>query len=226
MTPYSTLRLSILVFVSLALLGSLTPPIVAQDARSSGTAGGPYEGGPPIVSVRGTVTAVSNAQLAVKIDRGNTYRVLTNRNTQIMKNFRSAKFTDICPGDTVMIMGQVNAQAKTVGAAFVAVIGTIQAARMRENLGKTWTAGKAIAIEDLNVTIQRINGVSEAMVVNKNPSFHGQSFTLADIKVGDNVNARGSLKGGVFTASQLTVGGIGMNRNEGAEVSSAPAPQQ
>lgn len=210
----SVVHSSILTIVAVfSLFGSLALPTFAQDTPPSSMPGGPGEGGLPFGNghgVRGRVTEISGPELTVKTEEGDTYKVLTSTNTHIMKERQPAKAADIHVGDMVMVGGQVDAQEKTVGAFFIAVINPEQVAKMHEDLGKTWIAGKVTAIEDLKITIQRIDGVTQAIVVDENTSFQRRrdSITLADIKVGDNVNARGQLKDGVFTASQLSVGGM------------------
>jgi hypothetical protein len=58
-----------------------------------------------------------------------------------------------------------------------------------------------------------------------NPPPAGESITLADIKVGDNVVGQGSLKSGVFVPTQLTVAaaGGGQGRRRGGPPGGAPA---
>jgi hypothetical protein len=58
-----------------------------------------------------------------------------------------------------------------------------------------------------------------------NPPPPGESITLADIKVGDNVAGQGSLKNGLFVPTQLTVAtpGAGQGRRRGGPPGGAPA---
>ena len=107
--------------------------------------------------------------------------------------------------------GEVDAQAKTVGAAMVMVVDAEQVRKMQAEMGKTWIAGKVSAIEDTKITVVRPDGVTQTIAVDENTSFHKRrdSITMADIKIGDPINARGALKEGVFVAAQLNVGGMG-----------------
>ncbi|HTD54552.1 MAG TPA: hypothetical protein VK670_04170, partial [Silvibacterium sp.] len=55
----------------------------------------------------------------------------------------------------------------------------------------------------------RPDNVTQTIVVDENTSFRKRrdSITLADIKIGDNISARGSLQNGNFLATVLAVGG-------------------
>jgi membrane protease subunit (stomatin/prohibitin family) len=109
----------------------------------------------------------------------------------------------------------VDAKAKTVGAVFVAVLDAEQvkqAKQLREQLGKSWTAGEVTAIKDLSITIKRVDDVSQTFTVDENTSFtkRKESITLGDIQVGDRLSAKGGLKDGTFVATSVTVGRMGM----------------
>jgi hypothetical protein len=84
--------------------------------------------------------------------------------------------------------------------------------KMREELGKSWVAGKVTGIDETKITIHRVDGVTQTIAVDENTSFRRrrESVTLADIKVGDNVSARGQVKDGTFVAAELGIGGGGM----------------
>jgi Domain of unknown function (DUF5666) len=124
------------------------------------------------------------------------------------------KIADIHVGDAVVAGGEVDAKAKTVGAVYVMVLTPEQAAqakKMREDFGKTWTAGEVTAIKDLDITIKRRDGVSQTVSVDENTSFKKRqdSITLADIQVGDMLRATGALKGASFLAATVNVGRMG-----------------
>ena len=55
------------------------------------------------------------------------------------------------------------------------------------------------------------------------PAVTGESITLADIKVGDNVSGTGSVKSGVFVPAQLTVAAPGQGRRREGQPQSTPA---
>jgi hypothetical protein len=183
--------------------------------------------------VGGTVTAISGSTITIKTEDGDTYQVLTSANSHIMKRVdrqpEPVKLTDIHVGDAVMAGGEVDAKAKTVGAVFVMVLTPEQAAqakKMREDFGKTWTAGEVTAIKDLDITIKRRDGVTQTVSVDENTSFkkRDDSITLADIQVGDMLRATGALKGSNFLAATVNVGRMGGPGTEGRGTPPGQAP--
>jgi hypothetical protein len=190
--------------------------------------------------VGGTVTAVTGTTITIKTEDGDTYQILTSANSHIMRRVdrqpEPVKIADIHVGDAVMAGGEIDAKARTVGAVFVMVLTPEQAAqarKMREDFGKTWTAGEVTAIKDLDITIKRRDGVTQTVSVDENTSFKKQndSVTLADIQVGDMLRATGALKGSAFLAATVNVGRMGGSggqgrgpRLDGAPAGSPPAP--
>ena len=183
--------------------------------------------------VGGTVTSVSGSTITIKTEDGDTYQILTSANSHIMKRVdrqpEPVKITDIHVGDALMAGGEVDAKAKTVGAVFVMVLTPEQAAqarKMREDFGKTWTAGEVTAIKDLDITVKRRDGVMQTVSVDENTSFkkRDESITLADIQVGDMLRATGALKGSSFLAATVNVGRMGGPGAEGREPRPGQAP--
>jgi len=165
-------------------------------------------------SAHGKVTAISGTEITIRDEQGEVYKVETGPNTHIRKDREEAKIADIHIGDTIVAGGNLDDQAKTVGAMFVMVLSPEQAAqmeKMRADFGKTWTAGKVTAIKDLTLTIERPDKATQTIAVDENTTFHkgmrgnATDITFPDIKVGDMVNARGALQGGNFVATNLTV---------------------
>ena len=227
----------------LTLLGSLTlaPAFMlrAQQPDSTATPQHDRQGGPRGgmggggfmgmgSAVHGTVTAIAGGEFTIKTEDGTVYKIATGPNTHIMKDRQPIKATDIHAGDVIMTGGDVDDKAHTVGAVFLAVLDAEQVARMKQmqaDFGKTWTAGKITAINDLTLTIERPDKKTQTVTVDENTSFqkHRESITLADIKVGDAVTSRGALKDGNFVATQLSVVEP-RNRPAGAGPGSGPAP--
>ena len=210
------------------------PQREGQGGPRGGMGGGFMGMGAP---VHGTVTDISSSNFTIKTEDGTTYKVATGPNTRIMKDRQPIKATDIHTGDVVMTGGEVDDKAHTIGAVFLAVLDAEQVARMKQmqaDFGKTWTAGKITAINDLNLTIERPDKKTQTISVDENTSFqkHRESITLADIKVGDTITSRGALKDGNFVATQLNVmeprnrpAGAGPNAN-GAPAAPPSQPQQ
>jgi len=236
----------------LALCISLIPvcatPLFSQDQQQPQQRGYGGGGGRGMFmrgggnGAMGKVTAVSGTDLTIRDDQGQVYKVETGPNTRIRRNREEAKLSDIHVGDTIMAAGNLDEQARSIGAMFVVVLDPQQAAeaeKRRAEFGKTWTAGKVTAIKDLTVTIERPDKVTQTIAVDENTTFHkgmrgnATDITFPEIKVGDMVTAQGALQGGNFLATSLSVmerrpggpgrfGGRPEGQPEGAPTGSAP----
>jgi Cu/Ag efflux protein CusF len=203
------LRSSVLLLATSASL----PFACGQEASATG---GPPQERQGMVAfaehgVRGTVSAISGDNITVKTENGEVYKVETGPNTHFRKQRDQIKISDIHVGDMIAAGGDKDEKAKTIGAVFVMLIDKEQYEKARAEFGRTWTAGAVQSIEDTKITIKRPDNVLQTIIVDENTSFRKRrdSITLADIKVGDNVSARGSLQNGNFLATVLAVGGPG-----------------
>ncbi len=227
-----------------------------EDSGSNGSQEGGARGGrgmfggqPPVI---GTVTATTADHVTIKTEAGVVYQVYLSTNTRIMKERQPAKISDIQPGDMLTAGGEVDAASKTVHAAVAMDISAEQVKKMREGLGKQWIAGRVTAIEDTTLTVRRIDNVTQKIAVDESTSFRrgrrgmgggmaavpqqdanaaasGESITLADIKVGDNVTGRGGMKDGVFVPELLAVSSPalrGQRRSGGGAAGSDAAPAE
>lgn len=204
--------------------------VTAQEPGEQAGGRGQFAG---MQRVGGTVTAVAGDAVTVKGEDGVTYQVTTTPNTRLMKGQGVAfKVADLKAGDGVMAVGNMDVPTKTLHAAMMFATDAEQLKKMRENLGKTYIAGRVTAIDtdNLKMTVQRSDGVAQTIGFDESTSFKrggramrfstggpgigsggvgpvegGESITLADIKVGDNVAGQGSLKSGVFVPTQLNV---------------------
>jgi hypothetical protein len=210
--------------------------------------------------VRGTVTATAADHLTIKTDAGEVYEVALTPNTRLMKDRQPVRVTDVKTGDGVGAMGELDAPKKTLHALFIAVVDAEQVKKMREDLGKTYITGKVTAIDEVKLTVMRPDHVSQVIEVDETTSFRkgrgrrrgatdgnapadgnaagaadgsGEIVTLADLKVGDMIAGRGSLKHGVFVPTNLAIlppgteGAMGMRtRRSGndAPADGTPAP--
>jgi hypothetical protein len=184
--------------------------------------------------IQGTVTATATDHLTIKSETGDVYEVSLTPNTRMMKDRQPIKLADVKVGDGVGAMGEMDPTKKTVHALFVVVVDAAQLKKLREDLGKTYITGKITAMDDVKLTVQRPDNVSQVIEVDETTSFRkggrrggmamegggapaggtmtppvaitgGESITLADVKVGDLVAAQGSVKHGVFVPTNLTV---------------------
>jgi len=183
--------------------------------------------------VRGTVTASTSDGLSIKVESGELYKVTITPNTRVMKARQPVKLGEIKSGDGVGAMGVMDPSTKTLHAMFVTVVDAEQIRKAQADLGKTYILGEVASIDELKLTIKRVDGVSQTIAVDEGTSFRrggrgvgggraagaganaaprtpvqgegGESITLADIKVGDSVLGRGALKNGVFVPTELRV---------------------
>ena len=180
-------------------------------------------------SIRGDVTAVSGNNLTVKTEEGQVYTVETGPNTHFRKERDEIQISAIHAGDMIAAMGDKDAKAHTLGAAFVMVLDKARYERMRADFGKTWTAGVVQSINGTNITVKRPDNTTQIIAVDENTSFRKrrEDITLPDIKPGDNLTARGALHGGAFLATLVTVGprgGFRGRRGSAAHDSSTTSP--
>jgi len=204
----------------------------AQDAGDGQQGGrGQFAG---MQRVAGEVTAVSGATLTVKTEDNGLMQIVTTDNTRVMKGRGvTVKVADLKVGDGVTAAGILDAPNKTLHAAVVFAMDAAQVKEMKENLGKTYIVGRvtAIDLDDAKMTVERPDHVAQTIGFDETTSFRkggrgvrmggapggagggagatgdagGESITLADIKVGENVRGTGSVKGGVFVPTQLVV---------------------
>ncbi len=248
--------------LTLALSFALVPFAArAQDAPPPGGGRGQFAG---MSRSNGEITAIAPALITIKTEEGAVMQIVTTENTRIMKGRGDTlKFADLKVGDGLTAAGNLDAPNKTLHAAVLFVVDAAQVKALKDNLGKTYIAGKvtAIDLDNARMTVERADHVAQTITFDETTSFKrggrinpgafggmgggyggtpreggntpppnggGESITLADIKVGDNVGGPGSLKNGVFVPTQLNVmtpgtGGPGRRRGGGGGEGAAPA---
>jgi len=123
----------------------------------------------------------------------------------------SVKASDIKVGDAIMAGGQVDENAKSLGAVMIMLVDPERAKQMRqmqEDYGKTWLAGRVTAINETKVTIEGgMDRSAHTFVADENTTFRKRRdpITLGDVQVGDNVRVEGSIKDGQFVAATVSV---------------------
>lgn len=144
------------------------------------------------------------------------------------------KATDIKVGDAIAASGDVDANAKSVGAMYLVLMDPERAKQMEQmeaDYGKTWLMGKVTAIDGVKVTLTGPENAAHSFVADENTTFRKRRdpITLGDIQVGDMVRADGVVKNGAFTATTVSVmGGQGetrVPRDGQAPADNPPAPQ-
>lgn len=142
------------------------------------------------------------------------------------------KATDIKVGDAIMAGGEVDANAKSVGAVFVMLIDPERAKEMRAmeaNFGKTWLAGRVTAINETKVSLESgPERGAHSFVADENTTFRKRRdpITLGDIQVGDMVRVEGAVKDGAFLATSVAVMGAPPNGGPNGERGAGNGPGQ
>jgi uncharacterized protein DUF5666 len=206
---------------------------------------------------RGTAGAVTEAaadHYTIKTESGEIYTIHYSVNTRIVKQPagqpgrgqgqgdggertppQAIKATDIKVGDVIAATGEVDVNAKSVGAVFVVLIDPERAKEMRAmegNYGKTWLMGRVTAINEVKVSLE--GGPDHALhtfVADENTTFrkHRDPVTLADVQVGDMVRVEGTIKDGAFVATIVAVMGARPEngpRGMAGTPAQAPVPPQ
>lgn len=183
---------------------------------------------------RGTVTEAASDHFTIKNEMGEVYTIHYSVNTRIVKQApprqhqgqgqdqqaegertppQTIKASDIKVGDVIASGGDVDANAKSVGAVFIMLVDPERAKQMREmeaNFGKTWLAGRVTAINEVKVSLEwGPDKKASAFVADENTTFRKRRdpITLADIQVGDMVRVEGAVKNGAFVATSVSVMG-------------------
>ena len=222
--------------------------VPAQEPGEQSVPRGQFAGMQRVV---GEVSAVSGSTLTVKTEDGASMQILTTDNTRVMKGRGvTVKVADLKPGDGVTAAGNLDAPNKTLHAAIVFAVDAADVKKLKDNLGKTYITGKvtAIDLDNAKMTLERPDHVVQTIGFDETTSFKrgrgmrggvmgmgagagpadsagadsGESITLADIKVGDNVGGQGSVKNGTFVPTQLMVSTPGQGGRRRSGTGTAP----
>lgn len=157
-------------FRVVCLLG-LAGAIALHTAAAQQDEDGAASMGPQGRMVRGTVTAAAADRLTVKTDAGDLFQIAVTTNTRLMKDRQPLKIADVHVGDGIGAMGVIDSPTRTVHAAMVFVVDAAAVKKLKENMGKTYISGKVMAIDDLELTIKRPDGVTQKISVDEGTSF-------------------------------------------------------
>jgi hypothetical protein len=208
-----------------------------QFAGGGQFAGMPRVGGEVMAVSGSTITVKTEDGAVMQIVTTDNTRIMKGRPND---GGATVKAADLKVGDGVMAVGNLDAPNKTLHAAMVMATDAAQVKALKENLGKTYIVGKvsAIDMDNAKMTVARQDGVSQVIGFDETTSFrrghlvpnrtgadqqdngtgapkgdrNPESITLADVKVGDTVAGRGSVKGGTFVPTELTIGTPGQRR--------------
>ena len=191
-----------------------------QYGQGRGGGRGGFGGGPMGQPVQGIVTAAGKDKITIKTDAGDSYDITVTDTARILRNGQAIKLSEIQPGDSITARGTVDATKKTVAAMMVMDVDAATLAKAKANLGKTYITGRITAIDadNLKLTIQRTDNVSQVIAVDD-----GTSFQRGTRGVAADVTAAGGIAGGGFGGG---FGGRGMGRGQGNGAQAAPPPPE
>jgi hypothetical protein len=202
-------------FALLLLFGLLRVDLIrAQDESSAprpqqgeGRMHGGQEGGHPIF---GKITAVHGDSIDIAGPDGQTVTVKLTPQTEFRKDRQPAKISDFKVGDTIMVRGAENTDhtitAAMIGGRTGGAMGPGGGMAMG-TLGKDYVAGEVKSIDAPKLTVVRIDNVTQVLELNEDTSLRRgrDSITMADIKVGDHIMARGAAQNDVFIPKGVMV---------------------
>jgi Cu/Ag efflux protein CusF len=171
--------------------------------------------------VQGTVTSATADKVTIKTEAGDTYEITPAPDARIIKDRQPIKLSDIKSGDSITAMGQVDATKKTVQAMGIMDIDAATVAKAKENLGKTYIAGRVTAVDadNLKITVTRSDNISQVIAVDEGTSFQrGMRGVAADVA------AAGGMMGGGGRGMGMG-GGMGMGRRGGGEAGAPASPE-
>lgn len=222
--------------LALVLFACLAPASLpsawTQDAPPpQGQAGGGGRRGPGgqpgqrFQGTGGSIASLDKDTMVLRTIDGKTVTVKLTDATRYRRDQKDAKLADFKVGEAVIVRG-TPAGENTWTAEVVAARPAMEA-RFREGLGKEFIVGEIKSIDELKLTILRVDGKTQTIEVDENTSFQkqGESITLADIKPGDHVFGRGALKNGTFVPAVLTVGDLRQGLRMGGPPQEGPPPR-
>jgi Domain of unknown function (DUF5666) len=167
----------------------------------------------------GKITAVHEDSIEITGPDGNAVTVKLTPQTEFRKDRQPAKLSDFKVGDMVMVRGTQNSDntvtanmigGRTGGGMMMGGGPGGQRGGMMMNLGtlgRDYVAGEVKSIDPPKMTVLRTDGVTQTLELTEDTSLHRgrDSITMADIKVGDHVMARGAVQGDNFVPKNVMV---------------------
>lgn len=203
------LFLSLFGIVGVTLAQAQDEPSGPPPQQGPGQAAG-REGGPrPLF---GKITAIRDGVIDIAGPDGQAVTVKLTAQTEFRKDRETAKVSDFNVGDTVMVRGDENPDhtvtARIIGTRTGGPGGRPGAGMMMVGtLGKDYVAGEVKSIDAPKITVLRTDNVTQVLELNEETSLRRgrDSITMADIKVGDHVMARGAVLNDTFVPKGVMV---------------------
>ena len=200
-----------LIKISAALaLAAISFPAGVQAAQQGEQEDGAFSMGAQGRMVRGTITATAADRLTLKTESGDVFQIVVTTNTRLNKDRRPVKLSDVHSGDGAGAMGVLDASTKTIHAAAIFVVDAAQVKKLKEDMGKTYISGKVTAIDELELTVHRQDGVNQKIAVDE-----GTSFKKGDRRAG--MMMQGDASSGLGSGAASGSGTGSGNGNRGGE---------
>jgi len=211
----------LLLFLFAALSAGMTqaqdePSAPPKEQSTGGTQGGSEGGARGQRPLFGKITAINDGSISITGPDGQAVTVKVTAQTEFRKDRQPAKIGDFKVGDAIMVRGEENPDhtvtASLIGGRTGAGMeggpgGRPGGPREMGTLGKDYVAGEVKSVDAPKLTVMRTDGVTQTLELNEDTSLrHGrESITMADIKVGDHVFARGGVQNDAFVPRMVMV---------------------
>lgn len=179
----------------------------------------PFQGPPPglpsapkLPAVSGTITAIKDDGLTMNTAQSESVSVKVSAETRFQRDQKDAHLADFKIGDTVMILGEQDANGTWTARLVATGPDTSKGGGLfagpppnAQDSGKTFIVGELKKIEDTKLTIRRPDGVDQMAQVDANTKFinaRGETVKLADFKPGDHISGIGGVKDGVVVLTE------------------------
>ena len=182
----------------------------SQEAPNQPAVQGPGEG--RLQPLLGKITAIHEHSLELARPDGSSVTVNLSSETIVRKDRQPVKLSDLKIGDAIAVRGEEN-QDHTWTARGIAVRPGDSPERgpgFRGNmgtLGKDYVVGEVQAVDPPKLTVLRPDNVTQVLELNEETSLRRgrESITMADIKVGDHIFARGAMEKEAFAPKAVMV---------------------
>lgn len=179
----------------------------------------PFHGPPPglpsapkLPVLTGKIAEISDDGLTIKPTQGDNATVKVSAETRFQRDQKDAHLADFKIGDTVMILGEQDANGTWTARLVATGPDTSKGGGLfagpppnAQDSGKTFIVGELKKIEDTKLTIRRPDGVDQMVQVDANTKFisaRGETVKLADFKPGDHISGIGGVKDGVVVLTE------------------------
>jgi hypothetical protein len=192
------------------------PSATTQDAAQGARRGGEARGR----GVFGKIFAIQADSIEVTRPDGTKVSIRLTSSTEYRKERQPAKLSDFKVGDAVAI--RTNQDSGSAAGATALMVAGVPAGGfagrggggggggqflMQGSMGKDYVVGEVESIDAPKLTILREDNVTQTLELNEDTSLRRgrDSITMADIRTGDHVFARGALANNVFVPKNVVV---------------------